>query len=174
MTVMKVCTSICTSVSTLKSTWTLDQGLGPQFLIENWPCYSEATQSAIKEIEKTHRVVPIPAYDMHGDLIDPRMYRSRLMGAVVSLQFTLTHWSIGGRSKDTPDRAKLDVYVADLHHIRVLVPPKPSPVTPRKRKITAVDPMSGSPSPSKRRRTDDLPSPSPSKRRRTESGVLGM
>ena len=96
---------------------------------------------------------------MHGDLILPSMYRKRLMGATVTMEFSLTHWAIGGnrggRDAHDPEKTKIDVYVAELQHMRVLMPPKPCPVTPRKRKVSAIDP-SNSPSPSKRQRATSM------------------
>ncbi|KAI0720527.1 hypothetical protein C8T65DRAFT_735857 [Cerioporus squamosus] len=129
----------------------LEPALGPEFQIENWPAYSEEGRAALTRMATlgTHKVIPLPAYNMHGDLIGPRFYRARLQGAVVELHFSLTHWRIGER-KDRAS-AKVDVFVAELDYLRVLVPPKPSPVTPRKRKVSAVDPTP-SPSPSKRAR----------------------
>ncbi len=87
-----------------------------------------------------HYVVPIPAYDMRGDLIHPGYYRCRLEGALVVLRFNLTHWAIKRAGGGT------DVYVADIVSIRVLAPPAPNPVTPRKRgRVPAFDPMSPKP-----------------------------
>ncbi|TFK80706.1 hypothetical protein K466DRAFT_503415 [Polyporus arcularius HHB13444] len=123
--------------------------LGPEFQIDNWPAYSKEGQAAVERMARlgTHKVIPLPAYDMHGDLINPRFYRARLQGALVELHFSLTHWRIGSKKESS----KVDVFVAELDYLRVLVPPKPTPVTPRKRKVSAVDPTP-SPSPSKRSR----------------------
>jgi hypothetical protein len=101
------------------------------FPIANWPVAQEAAKQALKMIVDTHRVVPIPAYDMQGHLIAPIQYRSRLEGAVVELHFELSHWSIGGKETEPSS----DTYVADVTQIRVLVPPKPRVVTPTKRKV---------------------------------------
>lgn len=95
---------------------------------------------ALDAIAKTrsHELYPIPAYDMHRDLIDPTMYCRRLEGAIVKVDFTLTHWSIGVKAKS--DQAASDTYGADIVKLSVLVPPKPTVVTPQKRKVSAVDP----------------------------------
>ena len=97
---------------------------------------------------ETHSVNPVPAYDMHGILIPPTLYRNRLSGATVELHFEVTHWAMKGRN----GKASSDTYVADIVAIRVLVPPKPTLVTPRKRKIyDRMDPFA-SPSPRKKAR----------------------
>jgi hypothetical protein len=100
----------------------------------------------------TYSVNPIPAYDMHGHLIHPLSYRSRLSGAVVELHFELSHWSMRGRNGEP----SCDTFAADMVAIRVLVPPKPTLVTPRKRKVyDKMDPFA-SPSPSKKARIMSL------------------
>jgi hypothetical protein len=114
-----------------------------EYTIADWPVRSAEAQAAIDEMKNTHRVVPIPAYDIAGKLIPPTDYRAQLMGAVVELYFTLTHWSIG--PKDKVPRS--DTYVADIVSMRVVSPPKTPMVSPRKRKTFACDPMS---SPSKK------------------------
>lgn len=84
---------------------------------------------------------------MHGGLIDPHFYRSRLSGALVEMHFELTHWSMRGKN----DEAGRDTYTADVVALCVLVPPKPVVVTPKKRKPLAnIDPME---SPTKKTRT---------------------
>ena len=96
-----------------------------------------------------HIVNPIPAYDMHGYLIPPNLYRSHLAGAVVELHFELTHWLMKGRNGEV----SCDTYAADIVVIRVLVLPKPMLVTPRKRKVfDKLDPFA-SPSPRKKAHT---------------------
>jgi hypothetical protein len=39
------------------------------FPIESWPVFQQAATYGLKKIVATHRVVPIPVYDMHGHLI---------------------------------------------------------------------------------------------------------
>jgi len=81
-----------------------------------------------------HRVIPIPAYDIEGKLIDPRYYRRHLEGAVAEVHFNLSHWSISRHG--VPGK---DVYTADMVLIRVLTPPRAYsiPRTPLKRKVSA-------------------------------------
>ena len=115
----------------------------------NWPVSNSAAAAALEEMRGKYYVVPIPAYDMHGELIHPSFYRRRLEGALVALRFTLTHWSIGKGTNGA------DVYSADIVNIRVLAPPKPTLVTPRKRgKVPTFDPMSPLPLDKRRRLFD--------------------
>lgn len=118
---------------------------GPMTL-ENWPVLSDAATAAKEDMKGKFYVVPIPAYDMHGELIHPSFYRRRLEGALVAVRLTLTHWAIKN------DKSSADVYTADIVNIRVLTPPKPTTVTPRKRgKVPTYDPMSPVPAEKKRR-----------------------
>ena len=118
----------------------MDSALPQEFHTNNWPAVHDAVKDALREIaaSRSHRVVPIPAYDMHGKLIWPVHYRSYLEDAVVVVCFNLRHWSIKRSDKDSTD-----AYVADVVQMRVLVPPKlQGPVTPRKRRILPTDPFS--------------------------------
>lgn len=110
--------------------------------LNKWPVRSDAAREALTEMDGKFYVIPIPAYDMHGELIDPDCYRRRLEGALVAVRFTLTHRSVNSR----------DIYTADVENIRVLSPPKPTLVTPRNRgRVPAFDPMSPLPLVKKRR-----------------------
>jgi len=90
------------------------------FKIENWPADSAAIKAALVAMHNSHTVNPVPAYDRDGELILPQRYKASLRGAVVTVRFTLTHWSIGRRGDDSA----VDVYVPNLHSMRVLIPPK--------------------------------------------------
>jgi len=97
--------------------------------------FSEAARGGLDSIRKTHRVIPIPAYDIEGNLIDLRFYRRHLEGAVVEAHFNLSHWSISRHG--APGK---DVYTADIVMLRVLVPPCASAApqhSPLKRKVSA-------------------------------------
>ncbi|KAF8076842.1 hypothetical protein FPV67DRAFT_1445399 [Lyophyllum atratum] len=121
--------------------------------IENWPAVYDAAKEALASMVDTHNVIPLPAYDMHGALLWPIHYRAYLEGALVQVHFNLTHWSIGAKDSNPA----VDTYVADISNIRVLTPPvAKGPVTPRKRKVSAKDPM-----------TPDSQGSSPSKKNRT-------
>ncbi|KIM59455.1 hypothetical protein SCLCIDRAFT_27285 [Scleroderma citrinum Foug A] len=100
------------------------------FSIENWPAFSDAARGGLDSIKQTHHVIPIPAYDLEGKLIDPRYYRRHLEGAVAEVHFNLSHWSIAWQG--VPGK---DVYTADIVLIRVIAPPRTH--TPLKRKVSA-------------------------------------
>ena len=72
----------------------------------------------------THRGIPLAAYDMDQNLIEPQLYRQRLQGALVEVHFCLTHYTI--RERDT--------FTEEIDTIRVLRPPPPS-LAPGKRKL---------------------------------------
>ena len=104
------------------------------FSIENWPAFSDAARGGLDSIRQTHQVIPIPAYDIEGKLIDPHFYCHHLEGAVTEIHFNLSHWSI--TRQGVPGK---DVYTADIVMIQVLAPPCASatPHTPLKRKVSA-------------------------------------
>lgn len=97
------------------------------FSFELWPLTKERTRAELLGLKASHRILPLPAYDLAGDLIRPSAYRRSLQGAIVEVHFTLSHWGIAG--------AKRDVYGGVIQLIRVLVPPTPTSVTTRKRKL---------------------------------------
>jgi hypothetical protein len=96
---------------------------------------------------KTHQVVPLPAYDIKGNLIKPEKYRVALAGALARVSFTMSHWYIASAKEPT------NSFVADVRSIRVLtdpaMPKSPSKRKTAKREVEIV-------SPSRRRRTDGL------------------
>lgn len=83
----------------------------------------------------THRVLPLPAYDLDGDLIPPSQYQAQLEGATVRVYFILRHWSISARRGGQAS----DAYVADVRSMRVLVLPRRH--TSLNRRLFARDPM---------------------------------
>ncbi|EKM53753.1 uncharacterized protein PHACADRAFT_98432 [Phanerochaete carnosa HHB-10118-sp] len=114
--------------------------------LENWPVKSKAAAEQLEEMKGCYHAVLIPAYDMHGELIHSSFYRHRLEGALVAVRFTLTHWAIKNGNSDGTD-----IYTADIVNIRVLAPPKPTLVTPRKHgRVPAFDSMSPLPLEKKR------------------------
>ncbi|KAJ7342808.1 hypothetical protein DFH08DRAFT_873609 [Mycena albidolilacea] len=113
--------------------------------MEDWPCSTEEARKARDAIKRTHRVLPLKAFDMAGNLLPPTKYSQALKGAVVRVSVKLTRWKFRPQGDDPRGR---DVYTADIDNIRVLVPPKP-----RTRQIIP--------------RTDPGPSRSPKKKART-------
>ena len=85
----------------------------------------------------TYQVVPVPAYELDGQLMIPTDYQKHLTKAIVELHFTLTHFTIAERGKNGGS----DVYTPELHSMRVLKKPSPAIPSSRKRKISTKDPM---------------------------------
>ena len=108
--------------------------------IRTWgiDCDSEAARKELKTMLNTHRVIPIPCYDMHGYSISPWLYSNCLVGAMVELSFQLSHWA----SEEDGTMAFSNNFIADVIAIRVLTPPKPDKVMPREIKVFhKMDPM---------------------------------
>lgn len=74
------------------------------------------------EIQKSHRVRPLSAYSKSKkNKINPHKYRDKLRGAIIEIQFTISHIKVGQK----------DVFEADIVNINVLQPPQ-NPFKPRK------------------------------------------
>ena len=99
-----------------------------------WPAIHPEAEEAKKGIASTHRVVPLPAYDTKGNLIEPRRYRDALPGAMVRVNFTLSHWHF-------PALDPHHTFVADIVSVRILV--DPAPQSAPKRKTAKRDPEIG-------------------------------
>ena len=93
----------------------------------------------------THRVVPLPAYGLKGNLIHPKNYKDALAGALVRVNFKLSHWYFSSQKEAS------NIFVADVIAIRVLEEPVVIK-TPTKRKTSKMDPIMSSPS--RKRRKD--------------------
>ncbi|KAJ7846486.1 hypothetical protein B0H14DRAFT_2584116 [Mycena olivaceomarginata] len=78
---------------------------------------NENTRKAATELKKNHHITPLPAYDIHRNLIYPTQYRDTLKSAVVRVTVLLKHWNI--TVKDNVNRR--DTYTADIKNLRVLV-----------------------------------------------------
>lgn len=61
--------------------------------IEDWPVPS-SNQAYLDEINNSHDVQQIPAYDIRGDPIHPLQYEEKLAGAIVRVCFTIVHYLI--------------------------------------------------------------------------------
>jgi hypothetical protein len=124
------------------------------FQLRHWPVKYPAAQEALHNMDSTHRVNPMAAYDIHGSLIPPTQYASVLTGAVVRASVTMSHWHIAKDSRDT--------YTADVLSLRVIVPapvlaPKVTPsssTSPRKRRNAPIASKDLGPSPMKKPRGD--------------------
>ncbi|KAI5997899.1 hypothetical protein EDD15DRAFT_2162451 [Pisolithus albus] len=125
------------------------------FTIKNWPV-NTAAEEELEGMKETHTVVPIPAYGMSGELINPQSYRNQLEGALVEIKFNLLHWSIAAKKSAADNAGNLegaDTYVADLDQIWVVAPPTAIPSSsPRKRKVPdTIDTDLATVSPTKKR-----------------------
>ena len=104
-------------------------------------------------MKDTYCILPIPAYEQGGGLMYPTMYKHQLVGATVILNFTLTHWFIPVKLGQMQE--VLDIYSAELLGMHVVHPPLPTIVSPRKRKVSTIDPFSESGSPSMKSKKSD-------------------
>ncbi|KAG1755100.1 uncharacterized protein EDB91DRAFT_273078 [Suillus paluster] len=102
---------------------------------ENWSTFNGAAKGGLEDNKKTCRVVPIPAYDMKGNLINLRHYCQTLEGAAVELYFTLRHWSIHPK-KNQLENSGIDTYTADIILIHVISPPTPCAGTSLKQTVS--------------------------------------
>ncbi|KIK29100.1 hypothetical protein PISMIDRAFT_89656 [Pisolithus microcarpus 441] len=107
---------------------------GEPFSFEHWPLTKERNHAELLALKNTYRILPptdyisrlpLPAYNVTGDLIQPSAYRHSLQGAVAEIHFNLLHWGIGG--------AKHNVYGGRIVLICVLVPPTPQSTAGKKR-----------------------------------------
>ncbi|PBL02738.1 hypothetical protein ARMGADRAFT_1159234 [Armillaria gallica] len=108
--------------------------------IENWPATSDAAKEALKDMETTHGVDPLPLYDSEDTSVHPELYSTSLIGATVEVRFNLCHWRIVNE----------DVYVAYVDSMCILPVPAMVLSSPAKkrRSVQAEPPLS----PSKRLR----------------------
>ena len=104
-------------------------------------------------MKDTYRVLPIPAYEQGGGLMYPTMYKHQLVDATVILNFSLTHWFIPAKPGQMQEAS--DIYSAEVLGIRVIRPPLPTIVSPRKRKVSTIDPFDESGSPSKKSKSSN-------------------
>ena len=95
-----------------------------EFILEQWPAHYDKARKAILKLETTemHKLHPIPAYNIQGNLIRPLHYRVELEGALVRMDFSMNYWRVKNSN----------FYAADIQTIRVLEEPRS---LPSKRKI---------------------------------------
>ena len=111
------------------------------YSIANWPVIHSEAVEARDNIIETHRVVPLPIYDATGALIPPSRYKDAVAGALVRVNFSLTHWFIPASGAGEG----LNTFVADIKSAKILVdaPPRRSP---QKQRTAKIEPMIISPS----------------------------
>lgn len=88
-------------------------------------------RTELEKLSATHRVVPVPAYNIEGNLIRPEAYQRSLEDAIVELHFNLMHWAIAGKKGTSAS----DIFVAEIEVIQVLVPPHLSTSSTMKRRV---------------------------------------
>ncbi|KAJ3557086.1 hypothetical protein NM688_g1662 [Phlebia brevispora] len=112
-----------------------------QFTIAHWPVNPKHAQAVeqFHEIIGTHIVNFLPAFDRNGVLIEPAEYENALRGALVSVHFTISHWTITRRSGSEGN----DTFTLDIQDISVIQPPAFSPARARKhvREFVESDPF---------------------------------
>ncbi|KAF9011110.1 hypothetical protein BDQ17DRAFT_865658 [Cyathus striatus] len=117
--------------------------------ISTWPVRKKVIRDSFSLLADTHRIIRPPAYDMHGYLIRPEMYRKRLVNATVELVFELTFRPL------LPDQGNVHArisYSAHILAIRIIKPPPGSTVTPREINVLhKLDPLVDIPLSSHRR-----------------------
>ncbi|KAI5993897.1 hypothetical protein EDD15DRAFT_2366981 [Pisolithus albus] len=99
------------------------------FTIDNWLVDDDETRDELETLKATHHLVPLPTYDIDGNLIQPHAYRQSLQGALVELYFNMSHWAIAGKGGTQGN----DVFTAEIQMIRIIEPPRQT-VMPNKRK----------------------------------------
>jgi len=85
----------------------------------HWPTNSRASAAALYDIRGTHRIRPLPAFDINGQVVQPGNYRQLLAGAVVQIKFTLMHRAISS----SPETPGFDKFRASIIGINVLQSP---------------------------------------------------
>lgn len=106
--------------------------LSPAFRIQNWPTSSSDGDSELKRLvsKGTHRLRIPPVFTDQDEPILPTLYRSRMVGATVRVDFTLKHYHMAHR--------KTDNFIADVLEVKILrSPPKGLVKTVSPRKIMA-------------------------------------
>ena len=79
---------------------------------------------------QSHTVVPIPAFDIHDNLISPALYEKTLKGAIVRVTATIMHQFMPSTRSDN--------FYADLLELTVIrVPMSGEVLSPSKRKLEA-------------------------------------
>ena len=104
--------------------------------LADWPVIHPQADEAKQEMMRTHCVVPLPAYDLQGNLIPPQRYQTALAGALVRINFTMSHWYISSKDPTT------NSFIANVTAIRILDDPTPLK-SPTKRKTSKRDPEIG-------------------------------
>lgn len=104
--------------------------------LSDWPVDNDVAAEELERMKSTHCAIPLPAYDSDNHLIHPSAYRRELQGALVKIQFTLSHCAFKNK----------DAFSADIHTIRVLrAPHTVSSITKRRLPSSFERPSASSP-----------------------------
>ena len=71
----------------------------PQYTIASWHMHLDEACEALTEMQHTHCVNYLKAYNIHGKLLWPCHYCKYLQEVLVQIHFTMKHWSIGGKRR---------------------------------------------------------------------------
>ncbi|KAI6019140.1 hypothetical protein EDC04DRAFT_2901882 [Pisolithus marmoratus] len=96
------------------------------FSFELWSLTIEKNHAKLLALKLTHHILPVPAYNLSGNLIKLSAYQCSLQGTLAEVHFTLCHWPIAS--------LKHDVYSGQIQLIHMLSPP-PTSSSSKKRKI---------------------------------------
>ncbi len=92
-----------------------------------WPTYSPQAAEALAQLQNSHVVRPLPAYDLRGNLIPPSRYVQELRGATVLVSFSATTYNIGEKTLNGREVMRTNICL-DVDYMRVLIaPPQFSP-----------------------------------------------
>ena len=100
--------------------------------VSNWPVINPEAEEARSRMVDTHRVVPLPVYGIDGCLVPPERYKDIIPGALLRVDFTLTHWYI---PESATNSEAVNTFVADVKAIKILV--DAPPLTSAKKRKTA-------------------------------------
>lgn len=93
--------------------------------IINWPA-NEDWHKVADRFDRTHYINPFAAFDDEYEIIAPKSYESKLLGAVVHARFTLNRFEIRGDH----------IFVCDITELQVLRPPLGGAADLKKKTLT--------------------------------------
>ena len=103
---------------------------GDPFSLAGWPAGpSERAKNELAEMVETgsHEVVPIPAFDIHDNLIPPAAYEATLKGAIAHVKATILYQYLHGQRSDN--------FYAEIQEINVIRPPVVEAVSASKKRV---------------------------------------
>ncbi|KAI6012841.1 hypothetical protein BKA83DRAFT_31409, partial [Pisolithus microcarpus] len=64
------------------------------YSFEHWPLTKERNHAELLALKNTYCILPLPAYNITNDLIQPLAYQCSPQGAIAKIHFNLLHWDI--------------------------------------------------------------------------------